>query len=168
MTELPPLTDTDTTDRHTLRDIPLRERRGMAHALTSTGTGLTALERALAGIDARLDPTPPPPPRVGRAQVEALWLAIPTARVLHHATLTEAQVDDLDTTQYVETDPNAGMIRLTCHKTAYAVAVPGVLERLTQPRCAMCCAALNYPEGAGSPVNDDHCADTLTTRLETL
>lgn len=50
---------------------------------------------------------------------------------------------------------------LACGRTA-TVNIPGVLSRLSRPRCRQCCRAMNYPSGYGSPKNDPQLRVLLT------
>ena len=86
-----------------------------------------------------------------RALVEVDWLIGGRRTVLHHATLTDAQLEVLEEEGFV------GPVRLSCRQTAGWVTVPGVLSRLAAPRCLRCCRARGLPRGVGAPRNDGEC-----------
>ena len=48
-------------------------------------------------------------------------------------------------------------VRLACGRTAASVWIPGMFTRMGAERCKGCCRALRYPQGKGSPKNDDAC-----------
>lgn len=41
------------------------------------------------------------------------------------------------------------------------VTIPGIFSRIRLPRCATCCQIMLFPEGNGSPKNDDLCRQLL-------
>ncbi|NAE18271.1 hypothetical protein [Enterococcus hirae] len=173
MNELPHLEDLSTSDQtRFLARTPLRERKGMRAAATDEGSGYTAIHAALDRLEPRLGPTEAHQPATGPqdpsgvALLEARWLVTPTTRVLHHASLTTDQHHELATDGYLDRDAYDTPLRLTCGRTTLTVATPGVLERMTRARCETCCTETGYPDGVGSPANDDTCAARLTQRLE--
>jgi len=48
-------------------------------------------------------------------------------------------------------------VRLACGRVAASVCIPGMFSRMGAERCKGCCRALGYPQGKGSPKNDDAC-----------
>lgn len=46
--------------------------------------------------------------------------------------------------------------------------IPGVFARMGCDRCKRCCALRGYPEGKGSPKNDDTCRPLVKARLAAL
>jgi hypothetical protein len=48
-------------------------------------------------------------------------------------------------------------IRLACGRVAEGLWIPGMFTRMGAERCKGCCRALGYPQGKGSPKNDDAC-----------
>lgn len=48
--------------------------------------------------------------------------------------------------------PASGPGVMKCGKSGVA-EVPGVMSRLSCPRCPVCCAAVEIPEGKGNPIN---------------
>lgn len=50
-----------------------------------------------------------------------------------------------------------GPVRLCCGRTAAFLSIPGIFTRMGAMRCTGCCKALGYPQGKGSPKNDDAC-----------
>jgi hypothetical protein len=48
-------------------------------------------------------------------------------------------------------------IRLACGRMAEGLWIPGMFSRMGAMRCTGCCRALGYPQGKGSPKNDDAC-----------
>lgn len=58
-------------------------------------------------------------------------------------------------------------IRLACGRTASRLFIPGVISRLSLPRCKGCCKAAGLPGGTGSPKNSPACQEILgLTRKE--
>lgn len=47
-------------------------------------------------------------------------------------------------------------LTLACGRKTTAM-IPGMFTRMGAPRCKQCCAAMKYPQGTGSPKNDDAC-----------
>lgn len=81
------------------------------------------------------------------------WLVTRRWTVLHAVRdeeWTDAHRDDMARCWQVETP-----VRLACGQTAAMLIIPGMISRMTLPRCARCCRALGYPRGTGSPKNSD-------------
>jgi len=96
---------------------------------------------------------------VGHTLLEADWLQTPTGHLLHHAPLTAEQTEELGEDATV-----SGDIRLTCGRFVAHVTIPGPFTRMGARRCALCCDRLGYPQGVGSPKNDDACQSVLVGR----
>jgi len=45
------------------------------------------------------------------------------------------------------------------------LAIPGIFSRMSMRRCAHCCRRLGYPQGVGSPKNDEACRALVEQRL---
>jgi hypothetical protein len=58
-----------------------------------------------------------------------------------------------------------GPARLSCGRHSKFVCIPGVGTRMDAPRCQQCCRKLGYPDGIGSPKNDDRCRPLIEARL---
>lgn len=80
------------------------------------------------------------------------WLTTKRWNRLHFADLDEDQVQEIADATSV-----AGPVRLACGRTAASVWIPGLFTRMGAQRCKGCCRALGYPQGKGSPKNDDPC-----------
>jgi len=48
---------------------------------------------------------------------------------------------------------------------ATTLTIPGVLSRMSVPRCSKCCRVTGYPPGKGSPKNDKRCRPLVEQRL---
>lgn len=46
------------------------------------------------------------------------------------------------------------------------VVIPGIFARMGAPRCKNCCRATGFPQGIGSPKNDDQCRPLAEARIE--
>jgi hypothetical protein len=46
--------------------------------------------------------------------------------------------------------------------------IPGLFTRMELPRCSRCCKRLGYPQGKGSPKNDQACRPLVEARLATV
>lgn len=77
---------------------------------------------------------------------------------LHH--LTEGDLDALE-----NQGSTAG--RASCALTT-RFAIPGIFSRMGRKRCSRCCTRLGYPQGTGSPKNDDACRPLVEARLAAL
>ena len=86
---------------------------------------------------------------------EYMWLVTPSSSRLHHASL------DLDDISSIEDGEFIRGVRLTCGRYVGWVTLPGVLTRLSEPRCRVCCRKTGIPEGKGSPKNDEECRRIL-------
>jgi hypothetical protein len=91
-----------------------------------------------------------------RRLVDQDWLVTRAWNRLHHATLTNDQLQVMYDDRFL-TAP----VKLTCGRTAAYVSIPGILTRIGAERCIGCCTALGYPQGAGSPKNVDACREVL-------
>lgn len=94
------------------------------------------------------------------------WLELGDGDSTFHADNKLHAVRDEDWTQ----DHRAGMeqewavlcpVRLACGEVAASAWIPGVFTRMGAERCKGCCRALGYPEGVGSPKNDQACRALL-------
>jgi hypothetical protein len=86
--------------------------------------------------------------------VDTHWLETWTGTKLHHAHLTSSALHMLQ---------DFGSLRrafLDCGSRS-EVMVPGVLRRMSTPRCKRCCKLTGLPEGNGSPKNSDECRRLL-------
>jgi hypothetical protein len=84
------------------------------------------------------------------------WVITPTGHVLHHA----ATLSDPDSFDEQACGPGV----TSCGRTA-DLSIPGVFSRMARPRCQQCCAAVSFPDGIGSPKNDDTCRPLVEQRL---
>lgn len=94
--------------------------------------------------------------RAGRELAEYDWLITPDGNVLHHATLTEHQYEDL-----VNLGGVYEPVTLTCRRAASGVSIPGLGSRMGLSRCIRCCDTTSMPHGTGSPKNDAECRALL-------
>ena len=76
-------------------------------------------------------------------------------QVLHHLAATDEPWDETDT---------QGTGVTSCGLTGY-VAIPGLGDRMGGPRCPDCCRVVGYPEGKGSPKNDEACRPLVEARI---
>lgn len=82
------------------------------------------------------------------------WWQPATGRKLHAAT--------------VEINPDydtAGWGRTACGRGLLWLSIPGVFTRMGAKRCVLCCDALGYPHGTGSPKNDPACRPLVEARI---
>lgn len=84
------------------------------------------------------------------------WLVTRSWNRLHYAEFTPVQLEDLEEFMGIN-----GPVRLLCGRTATYVTIPGFLTRMGAMRCTGCCRAVGYPQGKGSPKNDDACRALL-------
>ena len=96
-----------------------------------------------------------------RALLEWDWLVSRGGKLLHHADLSPDAAEEME-----EMAALVGDIRLTCGRRVSVAMIPGIFARMGARRCRRCCAALGYPEGVGSPKNDDACRPLVETRLD--
>lgn len=76
--------------------------------------------------------------------------------VLPHGPWTEEQALDVAHEWMVP-----GPVLLGCGRIAAMACIPGVGSRMSLPRCKRCCRVTGFPEGDGSPKNDDRCRALL-------
>jgi hypothetical protein len=69
---------------------------------------------------------------------------------------TEAHRADMESDWAVFTP-----VRLACGQMASTLHIPGIFSRMSTPRCKGCCRAAGFPQGKGSPKNDDACRALL-------
>ena len=81
------------------------------------------------------------------------WYYTMYGMVLHHA--AEFDLADGET---------SGDGVTSCGRKTFLM-IPGIFSRMGLPRCKRCCAALGYPQGTGSPKNDDACRPLVEARL---
>lgn len=99
---------------------------------------------------------------VGQELVDWDWVVTSTWLTLHHVTLPPAQAQAIyDYRQIGTSDDEAGPVLLACGRTVRYVSIPGFMSRLSKPRCKVCCRRLGFPQGKGSPKNDDACRELL-------
>lgn len=91
-----------------------------------------------------------------RTMVAYDWLVSRAWNRLHFAELDATQLEALDEDRLM-----VGGVRLSCGRTAAYISIPGFFTRMGAPRCTGCCRALGYPQGIGSPKNDDACRALL-------
>jgi hypothetical protein len=85
--------------------------------------------------------------------VAADWLHTAHGTRLHDAHLTDQQAERI-----VDESGIDDHVRLCCGRMSTVwLHIPGLGTRLATPRCQGCCRARGYPQGAGSPKNDDAC-----------
>lgn len=100
-----------------------------------------------------------------RSLVDNDWLVTRRWNRLHHATLDDVDLQEMfDARQLGEDYRQAdgrGPWRLACGRTAAYLSIPGIISRMTKPRCVGCCRVLGYPTGVGSPKNDNECRKLL-------
>lgn len=46
--------------------------------------------------------------------------------------------------------------------------IPGLISRMSRPRCSKCCDKLGWPRGVGSPKNDEALSPLVDARLRAL
>ena len=68
--------------------------------------------------------------------------------------------EDWDDPDYDAYDEHA---RTACGRTGW-FSIPGVFTRMGAPRCKHCCRIRGYPNGDGSPKNDDACRPLVEAR----
>lgn len=86
----------------------------------------------------------------GRRLIAYDWLVTKSRNRLHHADLSDVQAQDMYDDRHLLEDAT-----LSCGRTASYVSIPGVFIRIGAMRCVGCCRVLGYPEGKGSPKNDN-------------
>lgn len=86
--------------------------------------------------------------------VDTHWLETWTGTKFHHAHLTPAALQEL------QDFGSLSAVFLDCGSRR-TVLIPGVLRRMSTPRCKRCCKLTGLPEGNGSPVNDGECRRLL-------
>lgn len=62
------------------------------------------------------------------------------------------------------TEPYSGAA--LCGLRARHWSIPSMSDRMHQQRCPSCCERMGYPEGKGSPKNDDACRPALDKRVQ--
>jgi hypothetical protein len=80
------------------------------------------------------------------------WLVARAWNRLHFAELSPEDAVDL-----IEEGGLDGPVRLACGRTARYACIPGFITRMGAQRCRGCCRVLGYPQGKGSPKNDQAC-----------
>jgi len=75
--------------------------------------------------------------------------------------LHSAQVDYYSFSKY----GNVGGRGITACGRRTELWIPGIFSRMGLLRCSRCCRILGYPEGRGSPKNDERCRLLVEKRL---
>lgn len=88
--------------------------------------------------------------------IEWDWVETWHGRVLHHA----AEVHD----EFEFDFDHNGEVTTTCGRRLWA-GIPGLFSRMGAPRCKRCCAKLGWPQGEGSPKNDDALRPLVEAKL---
>lgn len=73
------------------------------------------------------------------------WLVLPSWNVLHRVASIEWTGDDED-------DMRHGQGTTVCGRKGW-LSMPGMLSRMSLPRCAHCCHIAGVPRGDGAPAN---------------
>ena len=94
--------------------------------------------------------------RHAREVAEWDWVLTPTGLRLHHA----ERIDKPHRFNDESCSPG-----LTTCGLKRALSIPGVLSRMSMPRCARCSQLLGIPPGVGSPKNDDSIRPWVEARL---
>lgn len=85
------------------------------------------------------------------------WVVSPTGEVLH-------ALASLDDEEQCERDWG-GAGRSVCGLYSDWWSIPGIFTRMGAMRCKRCCTVLRYPQGQGSPKNDDKCRPLVEARI---
>jgi hypothetical protein len=90
------------------------------------------------------------------------WLTDTAGPLLHAppAAWTAEQRDDMDADWSVQHP-----VTFACGQQAAGAWIPGLLSRLGAERCPGCCDTLGYPQGTGSPKNNETCRQLLGLEL---
>jgi hypothetical protein len=96
-----------------------------------------------------------------RQLVEWDWLITYYATRLHFAEFT-----DDEATQLVMHGISDGKLRYICGFTGTDARIPGFFERQAVQRCKRCCDLLGYPQGIGSPKNDNATRPLVQARID--
>lgn len=83
------------------------------------------------------------------------WVVTFRSLRLHH--VAEADWDDLDREW-------GGPALLSCGRRSEWVMIPGIFSRMGGTRCQRCCTVVGYPQGVGSPKNDEACRHRADAR----
>lgn len=87
------------------------------------------------------------------------WWQTPDGFRLHAAVVVEYNADF---------DPCGYGATLCRPRRRTWLSIPGLLSRMSSPRCSHCCRILGYPHGSGSPKNDRRCRPSVVARLRQL
>ena len=92
-------------------------------------------------------------PDEARELVAYDWIVTATWNRLHHPReLSAEQWREMADDCYAD-----GPVTLACGRIARWISIPGFGSRMGRDRCIGCCRALGYPQGVGSPKNDQAC-----------
>lgn len=110
-----------------------------------------------------------PTPDLPRRRLADLdWVITPSGGRLHHTSQPDHLAEQLEDNGYLDSLATGGYtVGLDCGRQAARVDIPGVLSRMSVPRCARCCTATGMPRGLGSPRNDPACQALLGLNEET-
>jgi hypothetical protein len=84
------------------------------------------------------------------------WAQTPTGTILHAVASFDGD-DDLV--------PVGGLGVTVCGRRG-RLSIPGMFMRMHAPRCRACCRALGYPDGVGSPKNNENCRALAEARQD--
>lgn len=98
-----------------------------------------------------------------RDLIRADWLITMTGERLHYAELSDDEYVDMDDWRQLglAEEGTDGRFRLACGRTVTYISIPGLLSRMSLPRCSRCCNVVGIPRGKGSPKNSDECRRVL-------
>lgn len=85
------------------------------------------------------------------------WVNKNGGRALHHLAAAD------DPASFEQDCGGSGVT--SCGLRAEWWLIPGIFSRSGSPRCRICCKALGYPQGTGSPKNDMRCRGLVEARL---
>lgn len=85
------------------------------------------------------------------------WVYTSDGRRLHHPRLNAEQYEECEQWGGIYDEE----VTLDCGRKATTILIPGVLSRMSTPRCRRCCDITGLPQGKGSPKNDDRCRTIL-------
>lgn len=96
-------------------------------------------------------------PLDSRRVVEWDWVVTKSYGVLH----CPVKWDDPDYTAWVDNGATACGVCGELH-------IPGIFSRMGKMRCKRCCTTIGFPQGVGSPKNDDACRPLVEERMVKL
>lgn len=85
------------------------------------------------------------------------WVYGPRGEVLHGPARDTSQEDY----EELEDAGHPMNFKLACGRRLTYASIPGIFSRMGAWRCRQCCDALGYPQGIGSPKNNDICRKLL-------